>query len=155
MRPEGRHCKRSRLSHRGEHRHFISHPLTKRRGFSTVTLTREGSDRTKSIELKAEGLSRVDKCSRRERTEMWCRRRETSASRAKVFSTDNPRARPDLATAAAEKVEEPRLTMTINLTDRRPTVRLTDRWEENHRPFNRTEGRKPPALNQRRKKQVR
>jgi len=25
--------------------------------------------------------------------------------------------------------------MTINLTDRRPTVQLTDRWEENHRPF--------------------
>jgi len=25
--------------------------------------------------------------------------------------------------------------MTTNLTDRRPTVRLTDRWEENHRPF--------------------
>jgi len=25
--------------------------------------------------------------------------------------------------------------MTIKLTDRRPTVRLTDRWEENHRPF--------------------
>jgi len=45
--------------------------------------------------------------------------------------------------------------MTINLTDRRPTVRLTDRWEENHRPFDLSDGRKPPALNQRRKKQER
>jgi len=44
-------------------------------------------------------------------------------------------------TAVADKVEEPRLTMTINLTEGRPTMQLTDQWEENHQPFARTAGR--------------
>jgi len=36
---------------------------------------------------------------------MWCRRPKTSASRAKGFATEGPRARPDPATPAAEKVD--------------------------------------------------
>jgi len=79
---------------------------------------------------------------------MWCRRWETSASRAKVFSTVCPSARPDLPTAAAEKVEEPRLTMTPTLTEGRNSVQLTYQREETNDLSTQAMGGKPPTYNQ-------
>jgi len=53
----------------------------------------------------------VTKCNLRERIEMWCRNREISALRAKFFSITRDKTTDPLATKRAEKVEEPRLTI--------------------------------------------
>jgi len=88
------------------HRHNIHHLLTSEgASVRSPSKQRRATEQRASSSHRRDSLSRADKCSQRGRMEMWCRRPKTSGSRAKVFATEGLRARPDPATAAAEKVD--------------------------------------------------